>query len=193
MSDKTQIRLLGLSGSLRTGSYSTAILETLAEAVADRACLTIFGLETIPAYNQDFEGELRPPPVKALRGAIEESDGLVMVTPEFNHGIPGVLKNALDWASRPAFKSVLRDKPSVCMTNSPGTTGGVRAHAQMRETLASCLARIVVAPEVVITGVSAKIVNGRLVDEASLAFATAAIDAMIEEIRWWRRLAPREE
>ena len=91
-------RLIGMSGSLRSGSYSNAVLETLREKFSDRAEIVIWDLATIPLYNQDFEGEKRPEPVKALISAIAESDGLVLCAPEFNHSIPGVLKNALDWA-----------------------------------------------------------------------------------------------
>src|SRR6516165_3390288 len=106
MLEPVPARLLGMSGSLRSGSYSNAVLETLREKFEGRADLRIYDLQPIPAYNQDFEGEKRPAPVKALLAAIAESDGLVLCAPEFNHSIPGVLKNALDWASRPAFTSV---------------------------------------------------------------------------------------
>ncbi len=102
MSDKP-VRLIGMSGSLRAGSYSNAVLETLREKFAGRAELEIWDLAPIPLYNQDFEGESRPAPVKALLAAIGDSDGLVLCAPEFNHSIPGVLKNALDWASRPGL------------------------------------------------------------------------------------------
>ena len=97
------VRLIGMSGSLRAGSYSNSVLETLREKFASCAELRIYDLRPIPLYDQDFEGEKRPQPVKALLTAIAECDGLVLCAPEFNHSIPGVLKNALDWASRPAF------------------------------------------------------------------------------------------
>ncbi len=112
------IRLIGMSGSLRSGSYSNAVLETLREKFSGRADISIYDLRPIPLYNQDFEGEKRPEPVKALLSAIAESDGLVLCAPEFNHSIPGVLKNALDWASRPAFTSVMAYKPVAIMATS---------------------------------------------------------------------------
>ncbi len=96
-----------MSGSLRTGSYSNAVLETLREHFAGRADLALYDLAPIPLYNQDFEGEKRPAVVKKLLADIAAADGLVLCAPEFNHSIPGVLKNAIDWASRPAFQSVL--------------------------------------------------------------------------------------
>src|SRR5204862_340347 len=81
-------------------------------------------LAPIPAYNQDFEGEKRPPIVKKVLADIAEADGLVMCAPEFNHSIPGVLKNAIDWASRPAFQSVLAYKHIAIMATSRGPLGG---------------------------------------------------------------------
>ena len=179
-------RLLGMSGSLRSGSYSNAVLETLRETFEGRADLRIYDLQPIPAYNQDFEGEKRPAPVKALLGAIAESDGLVLCAPEFNHSIPGVLKNALDWASRPAFTSVMAYKPVAIMATSRGPLGGARCLEHMRVALDSMLARVALAREVTITASAEKIRDGRLVDETSLGFACAAVEALLREICLWR-------
>jgi chromate reductase, NAD(P)H dehydrogenase (quinone) len=186
MSDTRPVRLLGMTGSLRRGSYSNAVLETLREKFAGRADLSIADLEPIPLYNQDFEGDKRPPPVKALLAAITEADGLVLCAPEFNHSIPGVLKNALDWASRPAFTSVMAFKPVAIMATSRGALGGARCLEHMRVALDSMLARVTLAREVTITLCADKIRNGRLVDEASLGFACAAVEALLREIRLWR-------
>jgi chromate reductase len=182
-------RLLGFSGSIRKASTNTAILETLAERLGPKAVLTIFPLNDIPIYNQDLEGDATPASVRAMKQAIAESDGLILCTPEYNHGIPGILKNALDWASRPAFASPLRNKPALTMTSSPGFVGGVRAHAQMNETLASTMARVIARPQVVIAGVAQKIVDGRLVDEMSVKFCMEAIDDLLAEIRLLQRQA----
>ena len=135
MSETTPARLLGMSGSLRSGSYSNAVLETLREKFEGRADLRIYDLAPIPAYNQDLEGERRPEPVKQLLAGIAESDGLVLCAPEFNHSIPGVLKNALDWASRPAFTSVMAYKPVAIMATSRGPLGGARCLEHMRVAL----------------------------------------------------------
>ena len=121
---ETLPRLIAMSGSLRAGSYSNAVIETLREKFADRARLTLWDLAPIPAYNQDFEGEKRPAAVKEpWLVAIAAADGLVLCAPEFNHSIPGVLKNALDWASRPAFASVLAYKPVAIMTTFARAAG----------------------------------------------------------------------
>jgi chromate reductase len=188
ISETTPLRLIGMSGSLRSGSYSNAVLETLREKFADRADLSIYDLGAIPLYNQDFEGEKRPQPVKALIAAIAESDGLVLCAPEFNHSIPGVLKNALDWASRPAFTSVMAYKPVAIMATSRGPLGGARCLEHMRAALDSMLARVVLARDVMITSTADRIHDGRLVDETSLGFACAAVEALLQEIRL-RRMA----
>jgi chromate reductase len=186
MSDTMPARLIGMSGSLRSGSYSNAVLETLREKFAGRADLRIYDLRLVPPYDQDYEGEKRPEPVKALLSAIAEADGLVLCAPEFNHSIPGVLKNALDWASRPAFSSVMAYKPVAIMATSRGPLGGARCLEHMRVALDSMLARVALAREVTITSCADKIRDGRLVDETSLGFACGAIEALLREIRLWR-------
>ncbi len=189
MSEPMPARLIGMSGSLRRGSYSNAVLETMREKFAGRADLAIWDLRPIPPYDQDFEGERRPAPVRALLSAIAEADGLVLCAPEFNHSIPGVLKNALDWASRPAFASVMAYKPVAIMATSHGPLGGARCLEHMQVALASMLSRVVLAREVTITAAADKIRDGRLVDETSLGFAGGAIEALLREIRVWRAAA----
>jgi chromate reductase, NAD(P)H dehydrogenase (quinone) len=93
----TQLHLLGLSGSLRRASNSTAVLRGLQDALATRAALNIFPLHAVPLYNEDHDAEHASESVRALRSAIEASDGVIMISPEYNHGMSGVLKNALDW------------------------------------------------------------------------------------------------
>ena len=186
MFDGRPLRLIGMSGSLRTGSYSNAVLETMRETFAGRAELEVYDLAPIPLYNQDFEGDKRPPVVKKLLADIADADGLVLCAPEFNHSIPGVLKNAIDWASRPAFQSVLAYKPVAVMTTSRGPLGGARCLEHLRTALDSCLSRIALAREVLITAAESKIRDGRLVDEASLGFACGAVEALLNEIRLWR-------
>ena len=179
----TQLRLLGLSGSLRRASNSTAVLRGLQDALAPKAALDIFSLHELPLYNEDDDGGHAPESVRALRSAIETSDGVIMISPEYNHGMSGVLKNGLDWASRPYGSSVLSGKPVLTMTASPAFTGGVRAQQQMNEALISIPARLVLRPQIVIGGVHQKVRDGSLVDEATLRFALAGVDDLLEEIR----------
>src|SRR5436190_6020124 len=179
----TQFCLLGLSGSLRRASNSTAVLSGLQDALGPRAALDIFPLHAIPLYNEDDDAEHAAESVRALRSAIEASDGVIMISPEYNHGMSGVLKNALDWATRPYGLSVLKGEPVLTVTASPAFTGGVRAQQQMNETLASIPARCVLRPQIVIGGVHEKVRDGRLVDEAALRFALAGVDDLLDEIR----------
>src|SRR5258705_13980872 len=125
-----QFRLLGLSGSLRRASNSTAVLRGLQDALGSRASLDIFPLHAIPLYNEDDDAEHAPGSVRALRSAIDASDGVIMISPEYNHGMSGVLKNTLDWVSRPYGRSVLKSKPVLTMTASPALPGGGPAEKQ---------------------------------------------------------------
>ncbi len=179
----SQPRILGIAGSLRQGSYSGAVLRGLQESAVDRARIDAFSLAPVPLYNADLDGDHKPEAVTALKNAIRDCDGLVLVSPEYNYGMPGVLKNALDWASRPGYQSVLKDKPVLIMTSSPGMVGGVRAQAQLRQTLAATLSRVIAAPEVLISQVQTKIQDGRLTDPTSLKFMLEALDALLTDIR----------
>ena len=174
--------LLGISGSIRRDSTNTAILQTMAGALSGKATMTLFPLYDIPLYNSDLEGEHLPTSVHALKAAITAADGLVICSPEYNHGTSGVLKNALDWASRPAFNSPLKNKPALIMSSSPGALGGARAHAQLRETLASANSRVIARPQVTIAGIFQKVAGGRLTDEAALKFCLDAVDDLLFEI-----------
>jgi len=99
------VRIAGISGSLRRASFSTALLKILAEKALPAIEIQVVTLEDIPLYNEDLDRKPEVPAVAAFKRVIAESDGVLIATPEYNHGIPGVLKNALDWASRPVFQS----------------------------------------------------------------------------------------
>lgn len=175
--------LLGLSGSLRADSYSTGILTTLQAELAGDVELAIHGLADVPLYNQDLDGAAPPKAVAALRQAIASACGLVIVTPEFNYGMPGVLKNALDWASRPYGTSSLIGKPVITMSASPAFTGGVRAQAQLHESLLATQSVIVPRPQTVIGEVHKKFEDGRLVDQATIDFALSAVADLHDFVR----------
>lgn len=174
--------LLGISGSLRKASFCTAVLKSMIETAEDRAAFEIFPLDTLPAYNQDLDTESPPPAVTALRRAIERADGLVIATPEYNYGMSGVLKNALDWASRPYGKSKLKGKPVLTISVSPAVTGGVRAQAQLNETLVSNAALLVLRPQIVIGMAHEKIRDGLIVDEATVKFLTEGLNDLLRDI-----------
>ena len=185
----TSIRLVGLPGSLRKASFSRATLLGLRNNLPEKVTLEICNLQ-LPLYNEDEDRADAPPEVRRLREAIADSHGVVIVTPEYNHGIPGVLKNALDWVSRPFGKSALINKPVLVISVSPAFTGGVRAHAQVNETLLSIPARVIGGPQVVIGGIGDKVRYGALIDEASISFARAALWRMITIARLSSRRLP---
>lgn len=170
-------RLVGLPGSLRNASFSRATLASLRDNLPASAGLEIVS-PRLPLYNEDEDGDNAPEEVQHFRNAIASSAGLIIVTPEYNHGIPGVLKNALDWASRPYGKSVLIEKPVLVISVSPAFTGGARAHAQVNETLLSIPARLVAGAQVVIGSVAEKLSMGAL-DQSFLSFALQSVDRLI--------------
>lgn len=174
------LNLLGLSGSLRLQSSHTAVLHTVAECLPDNICLHVHGLGNIPPYNEDCDGANAPLEVLALREAVARADGVLIGSPEYNHGMSGVLKNALDWLSRPHGQSVLSGCAVLTFTASPAFTGGVRAHQQLNETLWAIQAVQVVYPQIVIGNVAGKIRDGRLVDEAARSFLMGGVDRLIE-------------
>jgi chromate reductase len=179
----TKPHILCIPGSLRRGSHSSAVLRGLQEIASDRARIDVFSLAAVPLYNADLDGEQKPPAVVELKEAIRKCDGLVLASPEYNYGVSGVLKNALDWASRPGYQSVLKDKPVLIMTSSPGMVGGVRAQGQLRQTLVATLSRVIAVPEVVIAQVQTKIQDGRLTDAVSLKLMLEAFEVLLTEIR----------
>ena len=177
------VKLLGLSGSLRRDSANTAVLRTLKERLAPEVALEIFPLNDLPLYDQDLDGETPPSAVAAFRAAIGAADGLIISSPEYNYGVPGGLKNALDWASRPYGRTTIAGKPVLTLTASPAFTGGVRAQVQLNETVLAIGARLVQRPQTVIPAVHEKLRDGRLVDEPTLKFLLAGVQDLIAEVR----------
>ena len=137
------MRVLGISGSLRRDSYNSMLLRAAAELLPSGAELEIYdGLRDVPPYDADLEAET-PVAVAELRRAMREADAVLVATPEDNHSIPGVLKNALDWASRPAGQSALNGKPAAVVGASTGMFGAVWAQAETRKVLGALGGRVV--------------------------------------------------
>ena len=174
--------LLAISGSLRQASFSTALLKALSQEEFPNIAIAVRTLEGIPLYNEDLDTEPALRAIAEMRAAVSRSDGVVIASPEYNHGIPGVLKNALDWASRPAFESCFRNKPVLILTSASGATGGVRAQYQLRETLASMLAYVVPVREILLGGVENRVQDGKITDRDTLRVLTKGIDALRKEI-----------
>jgi chromate reductase len=136
------MRVLGISGSLREGSHNTRLLRAAAELLPPGAELQVYdGLGDVPPFNEDEE-RTPPPGVVALKEAIAAADAVLVSTPEYNHSIPGVLKNALDWVSRPMSENPMRGKPALVIGASTGMFGAVWAQAETRKVLGALGARV---------------------------------------------------
>jgi NAD(P)H-dependent FMN reductase len=136
--------ILTLVGSLRAASLNRQLAEAAAEAAPDGVHLAIYeGLDQLPFYNEDLDTEVPPAPVAALRAAAEAADAALVVTPEYNGSIPGVLKNAIDWLSRPFGNSALKGKPLAVIGTALGRYGGVWAHDETRKSFGIAGPRVV--------------------------------------------------
>jgi chromate reductase len=130
------VRVLAIAGSIRPGSYNRMLLSAAARILAAQAEVTIWeGLADLPAYGEHLDGPLAPSAVRELRRAIAQADALLIATPEYNASVPGALKNALDWASRPYPLNALRAKPALVIGASTGLFGAVWAQAEVRKVL----------------------------------------------------------
>jgi chromate reductase, NAD(P)H dehydrogenase (quinone) len=160
--------LFFITGSLRAASSSRAFARALAQRISDVCECRFSAIGALPHYNADVKDH---PEVEGFKAAISEADGLVVVTPEYNYGIPGVLKNAIDWASRPGYESVFVGKPAFIITTSGGIMGGVRAQGQLKYVLSGMLANVYPMREVIVPHANRKVEDGVFTDEANLAFA----------------------
>lgn len=189
---KKRFQLLAMSGSLRRDSASSAVLRTVAERLPADTDMTIIPLGHLPHYNEDEDRAESLRDIEAFRSIAEAADGLVVISPEYNHSISGVLKNAIDLISRPGYDSVLKNKPVLVMTTSNSPLGGVRAQMHLRELFASTLSRVVARRQIVIGQAQKKIVDGKLADEAVLAFIADGIGDLLDEIDLVRRISDIE-
>lgn len=146
-----QLRVLGLSGSLRTRSYNAALLRGARELCPVGTTVEVFDeLGTLPLYDEDLDDDPLPSAVAHLRSRIEAADGVLLVTPEHNASVPAALKNALDWASRPTGAAALTGKPVAIAGASPGALGTVRAQIALRQVLSAIDAKVLARPEVLV-------------------------------------------
>jgi len=160
-----EVRVLGFAGSLRRDSYNRAALRAAGECLPRGMSLAVFDLAGIPLYNEDVEREGFPPDVAAFKERIRHADALLIVSPEYNYSIPGVLKNALDWASRPPGQSPLPGKPVAVMGASTGYFGTARSQYHLRQVFVGLNMRPVNSPEVFIPMAQDKFdARGRLTD-----------------------------
>jgi chromate reductase len=174
-----QLKILGFTGSLRAGSYNKGLLRAAAELMPKEAMLEVFDLAAFPLFNQDMENSL-PDVVKQFKTKIRSSDAILITTPEYNYSIPGVLKNAIDWASRPSGDNSFDKKPVAIMSASTGMLGGARAQYQLRQTFVTLNMYPLNKPEVLVSFAAQKFDDkGNLVDEKTREFVKGLLDALI--------------
>ena len=185
MAAEKPIHILGISGSLRKKSYNTAALRTAQQLLPEGVTMETFDLADIPLYNDDVREQGYPAPVERLRGKIAAADAVLIVTPEYNYSVPGVLKNAIDWASRPPNQP-FDGKPLAIMGASPGALGTARAQYHLRQIFVFLNALIINKPEVMIGSAATRFdAEGNLTDEATRGFIKALLVALAD---WTRRL-----
>ena len=179
------IRILGFAGSLRKDSYNKALLQAATQMVPKDAVLETFDLEGIQPFNQDLENH-PPQKVKEFKNRIRAADAILIATPEYNYSIPGVLKNAIDWASRPYADKVFKGKPVAVMGASIGMLGTARAQYHLRQCFVFLDMHPINSPEVMISHVEQKIdERGSLKDEKTRQLVAALLQSLVE---WTIRL-----
>ena len=178
------MKILGISGSLRAGSYNAGLLRAAAELMPDGVELEIWeGLKAVPPYDQDDDTAEAPAAVADLRAAFAGADALLIATPEYNASVPGHLKNALDWVSRPVATNPLRNKPAMVIGASTGAFGAVWAQAELRKVLATIGARVL-KTEVACRHAAERFdEQGQLLDEGVRAELAEAVDELVEAAR----------
>lgn len=179
------IRILGIAGSLRHQSYNRAALRAATELLPEGATIEIFELDGIPGFNQDEE-QNPPEKVAELKRKIREADAILFVTPEYNYSVPGVLKNAVDWASRPYGDSAWNGKPAAIMGASIGAIATARAQYHLRQMMVFLNMFPVNQPEVMIGNASEKFdEQGNLTDETTKDFIRQLLQSLVD---WTRRI-----
>jgi chromate reductase len=172
------LRVLGISGSLRKGSFNTAALRAAQELAPDGVAIDHFDIRPIPLYDEDVYQQGFPPPVAEFRSRIKSADALLICTPEYNYSVPGVLKNAIDWASRPPDQP-FDGKPIALLSASPAFTGGARAQYHLRQVFVYLNPFILNRPEVMITTAHTKFAeDGRLTDDKTREQVRGLLDAL---------------
>ena len=173
----------GIAGSLRQASFNRALLRAAIELAPPSLHIVAHDLSAIPLYNGDVEARGMPQSVVDLQDAVRKADGLLIATPEYNHGVPGVLKNAIDWLSRPPRRSALNRKPAAIMGASPGFTGTARAQSQLRQAFVFTDTYAMTQPEVLVNRAPEKFDDtGRLADESTRKFLSAFLEQFAEWI-----------
>jgi chromate reductase len=178
------LKVLAWVGSLRAGSLNRRLLEAAIELSPEGMVFRTFDLAPLPFYNADVEDQGIPEAVSSLKSALAASNALLIATPEYNYGVPAIVKNAIDWASRPPAQSPLRGKPVALMGASPGSSGTIRAQMQLRQSFVFTQSPVLLQPEVLVSRATEKFDSaGRLTDEATRKIVRTMLEAFVVWIR----------
>lgn len=182
------IHLVGLCGSLRKASFNRALLAAAAELLPTGVTLEVAEIGDFPLYNEDLERAAYPPAVTRVRAQIAAADAVLIATPEYNYGVPGVLKNAIDWISRPQKDAPWRGKALAIAGASPGGFGAVRGIYQMRQIAVSQDMHVLNRPEIMVSAAQTRFdEQGRLTDETTRKYLSDMLEALAEYARQLRR------
>ena len=185
--DKT-LNILAFAGSLRKGSYNKILLRVAVALAPKDAIINVFDLEGIPPFNQDLEQSL-PEKVKDFKAKIKAADAILFVTPEYNYSVPGVLKNAIDWCSRPVGNNSWEGKPVAIMSASTGMLGGARAQYNLRQIFVMLDMKPINKPEIIVNFAAQKFdEKGNLTDDKTKELISTLLTALVT---WTRRLQAR--
>lgn len=181
---KAGLSILGIPGSLRAGSYNRALLRAAGEVLPPGVIMDVFALDDIPAYNADVQAEGDPEPVSELKRRLAEADVVLIATPEYNYSIPGVLKNAIDWASRPPKICAFRKKPVGIIGASSGESGTMRGQLAIRQVFVFLDAYVMAQPELRVTNAGRRFdEKGVLIDEELRGRLQRYMVALIDWVR----------
>jgi len=181
-----RFQILGIAGSLRRASYNRGLLRAAEQLAPDGVDIRTFDLVPVPLFNEDVEAEGDPAPVRELKEQIRAADALLIACPEYNYSIPGVLKNAVDWASRPPSGSALYHKPVALIGASPGGFGTVRSQLALRQVFLFTKSLVLPEPELYVSTAYEKFDQaGNLQDEETGRRLRALLDALVV---WARRV-----
>jgi chromate reductase len=172
-------KILAFAGSLRKGSYNKALVRAAVEVAPETVTIETFDLEGIPPFNQDLENS-PPPKVIEFKEKIKQADALLIATPEYNYSVPGVLKNAIDWASRPRQSTPLDSKAVAIMSASVGRFGGARAQYHLRQSFVFLNIHTINRPEVMLSEAPNNInAEGKLINEQARVLIRQLIEAIV--------------
>ncbi|MBC8122183.1 MAG: NAD(P)H-dependent oxidoreductase [Gemmatimonadaceae bacterium] len=179
---ETCVKILAISGSLRTGSSNTALLSAAATLFPENTTFKTYeGLADLPHFSPELDGDDSPVPVKNLRALLQEADGVLICTPEYAYGMPGVLKNALDWT---VSTGEFAGKPVVAISASPYSTGGAQAHASLVLTLSALAANTVEPGSLIVPFVRTKLgANGDISDPATAQSLRALLGLLVKVVK----------